>query len=75
MHPTSKSKTKNAQRESYTRKLVMGDTDEAIGGYDPTIRQMLTKVERRGGKFRWEKKSGQDLTDESTNTDSDEDSL
>lgn len=53
----------------------MGDTDEAIGGYDPTIRRMLTKVERRGGKFRWEKKSGQDLTDESTDTDSDEDSL
>lgn len=53
----------------------MGDTDDAIGGYDPTIRRMLTEVERQGGKFWWEKKSGQDLTDESTDTDSDEDSL
>lgn len=48
------------------------DTDDAIGGYDPAVRRILAKAEKRGGKPLEPKRSELDPTDESTATASDD---
>ncbi|TWW53027.1 hypothetical protein D4764_0154780 [Takifugu flavidus] len=55
----------------FTNTLLLEDddesgTDEAIGGYDPAIKRVLAKAEKRGNKSKKKAKSGQDLTDDSS---------
>lgn len=76
LYPTSESKIKAYQesrdRQMWRRLKMRNDADQVIGGYGATVRRMLAKVERLGGKFLRVRKWGQDTTDESVDADSDE---
>lgn len=45
--------TRKTRKDNICKKLFLGDedssgTDEAVGGYDPAIKRMLAKAEKRG---------------------------
>ncbi|KAI4884634.1 hypothetical protein NFI96_014245, partial [Prochilodus magdalenae] len=83
-YPTSKSKEETAsvktKRELRIRRKDFGgdddqsDLEEVMGGYDPAVRRMLSKAEKRGEKTRRREDSGDNSSDESENGDSDGDS-
>lgn len=62
MYPNPEAKTK-----------IQSDEEEALGGYEPNVRRMLVKAEKRGGKPLKEKKPSRSPSDDSTDTDSNED--
>lgn len=76
MYPRSKSKKKPMRLEVGMRKLDLDDDDlseeEVAGGYDPVIRRMLAKAERRGGKTGKGRALREEGTNESENGDSEE---
>ena len=82
LYPSSKSKKKKAHLESRGgqrfRRMEMeddsqSDLDETLGGYDPVVRRILAKAEKRGDKL-WRKEDlGDDSSNESENGDSDGD--
>lgn len=71
MYPSTKSKRKTTRLETRGRlrikKMDFGEEDdqsdqeEAMGGYDPAVRRLLARAERRGGKT----ESKKELSDES----------
>lgn len=69
MYPSSKNKTKKTYMDNRTND---SDTDGAIGGYNPTIKRMLTKAEKRGIKASQVKESDQVSSSESTDEDDDD---
>ncbi|CAJ1053307.1 uncharacterized protein LOC118470224 isoform X1 [Xyrichtys novacula] len=83
MYPSSKSKKKTghpaARGEQKYRKIEMGDdsqsdSEEAIGGYDPAVRNILARAEKRGGKSLRKKEPVKDTSEESEDNDRDEES-
>ena len=81
MYPSSKSKRKTSTLEARgrlsMRRMEIGDDDDdqsdseqMIGGYDPEVRRMLARAERRGDRT-WRTK---DLGDASSNETENEDS-
>ncbi|CAK6980064.1 uncharacterized protein LOC118821473, partial [Scomber scombrus] len=83
MYPSSKSKKKTAHLETEgtlrIRRMEFGDDDdqsdreEIMGGYDPAVRRLLARAERRGGKTGKKKDLRDDSSNESEYGDSDGD--
>lgn len=80
MNPSSKSKKKMTRLETKGRARFrrmedddeQSDVEEIMGGYDPVIRRRLARAERRGDES-WKKKdTGDQISDESEDGDSDE---
>ncbi|KAI4896101.1 hypothetical protein NFI96_026134, partial [Prochilodus magdalenae] len=83
-YPSSKSKKETAsvraRHELRIRRRDFGgdddlcDIEEVMSGYDPAVRRMLSKAEKRGETTRRKEDSGEDGSEESENGDSDGDS-
>ncbi|KAL6470559.1 hypothetical protein MHYP_G00216780 [Metynnis hypsauchen] len=82
MYPSSKSKKKQRRFETKgvlrIRRMESGDEGdqsdcEIKGGYDPAVRRILARAEKRGDKTWRKEDSGDDSSDESENGDSDGD--
>ncbi|XP_047446550.1 uncharacterized protein LOC125011393 isoform X3 [Mugil cephalus] len=85
MYPSTKSKKQTTHLETGGRLRIkrmdfgevedQSDEEEAMGGYDPAVRRLLARAERRGGKTgrRMELRDDSEVENESENDDSDED--
>ncbi|XP_074493132.1 uncharacterized protein LOC141768728 [Sebastes fasciatus] len=83
MNPSSKSKKKTKRLETKgglrIRKKSFGDNDdqsdseENLGGYDPAVRRILARAEKKGDKTLRKKDLGNDSSNESEDGDCDED--
>ena len=81
-YPSSKSKKKTAHWEIKSGlrnwRKESGDDDDQhdlegiLGGYDPVVRRILARAERRGDRMCKKKDRGDDTSNESENGDSDE---
>lgn len=76
MYPT-KSKPRKTWKDDVHKTLPLEDDDEsgmdeAIGGYDPAIKHVLAKAEKRGNKSEKRIKSCRVSTDENSESDTDE---
>ncbi|GLD74444.1 uncharacterized protein AKAME5_002577300 [Lates japonicus] len=67
MYPSSKSKRKTIRLGA---KDDQSDSEEIVGGYDPKVRRILARVERRGDETWRTEDSEDDSSSESENGDS-----
>ncbi|XP_037622966.1 uncharacterized protein LOC119486724 [Sebastes umbrosus] len=83
MNPSSKSKKKTKRLEtkgglrirkkSFGDDVDQSDSEETLGGYDPAVRRILARAEKKGDKTLRKKDLGNDSSNESEDGDYDED--